>query len=100
MELSEQDLAAFREVFDLVDKDGSGAIDAREVSELMSLIGMKTSPEEVDLLVSEIDADGNGEVDSRSFCSSSRGGIRTTGSRVGSSCSRSPCSRTNAYPLV
>ena len=55
MELSEQDLAAFREVFDLVDKDGSGAIDAREVSELMSLIGMKTSPEAgaQTLLVSE-----------------------------------------------
>ena len=30
MELSEQDLAGFRELFDLVDKDGSGAIDAEE----------------------------------------------------------------------
>ena len=30
MELSEQDLAGFRELFDLVDKDRSGAIDAEE----------------------------------------------------------------------
>ena len=79
MELSEQDLAAFREVFDLVDKDGSGAIDAREVSELMSLIGMKTSPEEVDLLVSEIDADGNGEVDFEEFLLVVAGGDKDHG---------------------
>ena len=76
MELSEQDLAGFREVFDLVDKDGSGAIDAEEVHALLCLLGMESTPEEVDTMVREIDRDGNGEVDFEEFLLVMAGGER------------------------
>lgn len=79
MELSEQDLAGFREVFDLVDKDGSGAIDAEEVHELLSILGMEATPEEVDTMVREIDRDGNGEVDFEEFLLVMAGGNRDRG---------------------
>jgi hypothetical protein len=59
--LTDTELAEFREVFNLVDKDGSGAIDAGEVKELMTMLGMNPTMGEVEDLVREIDIDGNGE---------------------------------------
>ena len=67
MELSPEELRGFREVFDLVDDDNSGAIDVPEVAKLMALLGMPHDPEQVGLMVREIDADGNGEVDFDEF---------------------------------
>ena len=67
IELSDADLAGFREVFDLVDKDKSGAIEMEEVEELTQLLGMDLTRDEVELLVREIDKDGNGEVDFEEF---------------------------------
>ena len=67
IELSDVDLAGFREVFDLVDKDKSGAIEMEEVEELTQLLGMDLTRDEVELLVREIDKDGNGEVDFEEF---------------------------------
>ncbi|ACO70037.1 predicted protein, partial [Micromonas commoda] len=57
----------FREVFDLVDKDKSGAIETEEVEELTKLLGLDLTRDEVELLVREIDKDGNGEVDFEEF---------------------------------
>ena len=37
VELTEEEVREFREVFDLVDKDGGGTIEAKEVKELMEL---------------------------------------------------------------
>ena len=67
IELSDADLAGFREVFDLVDKDKSGAIEMEEAEELTQLLGMDLTRDEVELLVREIDKDGNGEVDFEEF---------------------------------
>mmetsp|Transcript_45833 Transcript_45833/g.146192 ORF Transcript_45833/g.146192 Transcript_45833/m.146192 type:complete len:158 (-) Transcript_45833:755-1228(-) len=67
VELSEDEVKNFREVFDLVDKDHSGNIDAEEVKELMGLLGMFPSKDEVEKMISEIDKDGNGEVDFEEF---------------------------------
>ena len=63
VELSPEDLRGFRAVFDLVDDDKSGAIDAREVAALMDLLGMPSNDkEQVDVLVKEIDREGDGVV--------------------------------------
>lgn len=67
MVLTDTELAEFREVFNLVDKDGSGAIDAGEVRELMMMMGMNPTMSEVVDMVREIDVDGNGEVDFEEF---------------------------------
>eukprot|EP00227_Mantoniella_beaufortii_P019280 CAMPEP_0197580892 /NCGR_PEP_ID=MMETSP1326-20131121/4578_1 /TAXON_ID=1155430 /ORGANISM="Genus nov. species nov., Strain RCC2288" /LENGTH=175 /DNA_ID=CAMNT_0043144719 /DNA_START=132 /DNA_END=660 /DNA_ORIENTATION=- len=67
IDLSESELSEFREVFNLVDRDGSGYIDAGEVRELMTLLGMTPTMSEVQALVQEIDTDGNGVVDFEEF---------------------------------
>lgn len=81
-ELSEEHLQEFREIFNLVDKDGGGSISAEEVGgrcgvalgsvvdksffqlgELMDTLGIGATQEEVNIMVNEIDQDGNGEID-------------------------------------
>jgi Ca2+-binding EF-hand superfamily protein len=39
--LSEEELAEFREIFNLVDADGSGEISREELGELISTLGLK-----------------------------------------------------------
>lgn len=67
IQLTDRELAEFKELFNLVDKDGSGAIDAEEIRTLMNMLGMTPTPAEVIDLVHEIDTDGNGEVDFEEF---------------------------------
>lgn len=45
------------------DQDGSGAIDTRELGNIMRQLGAKLSDAEIDLLVKEADVDGDGQVD-------------------------------------
>lgn len=54
-------------MFDLVDRDGGGSIDCDEVKELMNLLGLHPTAEEVEKMVAEIDLDGNGTVDFDEF---------------------------------
>ena len=65
--LSPSELAEFREVFDLVDKDHGGSISSTELAELMSTLGINASQEEIRAMVAEIDADGNGDIDFDEF---------------------------------
>mmetsp|Transcript_22118 Transcript_22118/g.48542 ORF Transcript_22118/g.48542 Transcript_22118/m.48542 type:complete len:157 (-) Transcript_22118:297-767(-) len=67
VELSEAELQEFKEVFELVDTDGGGSIEAPEVRDLMVLLGMRPSLGEVEAMIKEIDIDGNGEVDFEEF---------------------------------
>ncbi|KAK3253138.1 hypothetical protein CYMTET_37595 [Cymbomonas tetramitiformis] len=67
VELTDEEVKEFKEVFDLVDKDKGGTISASEVKELMGLLGMHPTQEEVEAMVAEIDIDGNGEVDFEEF---------------------------------
>lgn len=67
VELSEEEIKEFKEVFDLVDKDKGGSISAFEVKELMGLLGRHPSMAEVEAMVAEIDIDGSGEVDFEEF---------------------------------
>ncbi|KAF0721077.1 hypothetical protein AaE_010186 [Aphanomyces astaci] len=62
-ELSENEIAEFREIFNLVDRDRGGSITKAELGELMDTLGINTSPEEIDLMINEIDQDSNGEID-------------------------------------
>ena len=65
--LSPSELAEFREIFDLVDKDHGGSISSTELAELMSTLGINASQEEIRAMVAEIDADGNGDIDFDEF---------------------------------
>ena len=60
--LTEEELAEFREIFNLVDLDKGGTISKDELKQLMTTLGLKPSQEELNAMVDEIDSDGNGEV--------------------------------------
>ena len=55
--LSNEELAEFREIFNLVDRDGGGTITKEELGELMDTLGIDATPEEIDLMIHEIDQD-------------------------------------------
>ncbi|KAJ0407246.1 hypothetical protein P43SY_008021 [Pythium insidiosum] len=65
--LTAEELAEFREIFNLVDRDRGGSITKVELGELMDTLGIDTSPEEIDLMIHEIDQDSNGEIDFDEF---------------------------------
>ena len=67
--MSKEELAEFREIFDLVDKDKGGSISRDELGELMDTLGIRASKEEIDLMINEIDEDNNGEIDFEEFVS-------------------------------
>ncbi len=53
--LSPEEIAEFREIFNLVDKDGGGSITKVELAELMDTLGIDADPEEIEHMISEID---------------------------------------------
>jgi len=53
--LTEEEIAEFREIFNLVDKDGGGSITKLELAELMETLGIDATSEEIDQMISEID---------------------------------------------
>lgn len=53
--LTPEEIAEFREIFNLVDKDGGGSITKVELADLMDTLGIDASPEEIDAMISEID---------------------------------------------
>jgi len=65
--LTPEELAEFREIFNLVDLDKGGTISKDELKQLMNTLGLKPSQEELNDMVNEIDADGNGEIDFDEF---------------------------------
>ena len=54
-QLSPDEIAEFREIFNLVDKDGGGSITKVELGELMDTLGIDASPEEIDQMILETD---------------------------------------------
>ncbi|GMH96138.1 hypothetical protein TL16_g13275, partial [Triparma laevis f. inornata] len=57
-----KEVQEFREMFQLVDLDHGGSIDAGEFSQLLSLLGMEKSEEEIQEMVDKIDTTGEHEV--------------------------------------
>ena len=57
----------FKEAFDIFDVDGGGTITAEELGEVMKSLGQKPTKAQLDAMVSEIDADGDGAIDFPEF---------------------------------
>ena len=57
-----QDIDEYREIFELVDTDKGGSIDADELRKLVDLMNMDTSEDELDEMMKEIDTTGDGEI--------------------------------------
>lgn len=65
--LSAEEIAEFREIFHLVDKDGGGSITKDELVDLMETLRIPTKPEEVEQMINEIDKDKSGTIDFEEF---------------------------------
>eukprot|EP01018_Ginkgo_biloba_P015986 Gb_28609 [translate_table: standard] len=66
-ELSKKQKQELKECFDLIDTDGSGAIDADELLTAFNVLGMHVKRSEVEKMLAEVDADGSGEVEYPEF---------------------------------
>ena len=58
----------FKLLFDSIDGDKSGYIDAKEMTEFLSYFGMEMSEKEAQDAIKEIDADRNGTIDFNELC--------------------------------
>lgn len=66
-ELTATQIAAFRQVFDMVDRDGGGSIDAEELYLSMKDLESGLKIDEIKEILDELDRDGNGEIDFEEF---------------------------------
>ena len=57
----------FKDAFAIFDKDGGGSIFTQELGDVMKSLGQKPTNAELETMVREIDADGNGEIDFPEF---------------------------------
>nr|BAW98168.1 luminescent protein GeNL(Ca2+)-480 [synthetic construct] len=61
-QLTEEQIAEFKEAFSLFDKDGDGTITTRELGTVMRSLGQNPTEAELQDMINEVDADGNGTI--------------------------------------
>uniref|UniRef100_A0AAY4A961 EF-hand domain-containing protein n=1 Tax=Denticeps clupeoides TaxID=299321 RepID=A0AAY4A961_9TELE len=74
-QLTEEQIAEFKEAFSLFDKDGDGTITTKELGTVMRSLGQNPTEaelqdminEEVDEMIREADIDGDGQVNYEEF---------------------------------
>jgi len=65
--LNEEQIAEFKEAFSLFDKDGDGTITTKELGTVMRSLGQNPTEAELQDMINEVDADGNGDIDFGEF---------------------------------
>ena len=65
--LSDEQIAEFKEAFSLFDKDGDGSITTKELGTVMRSLGQNPTEAELQDMINEVDADGNGDIDFSEF---------------------------------
>ena len=65
--LSPDQISEFKEAFSLFDKDGDGTITTRELGTVMRSLGQNPTEAELQDMINEVDADGNGTIDFPEF---------------------------------
>jgi calmodulin len=52
-----------RAAFKVFDRDGNGTISVAELRQVMASLGEELTDDEIDLIMGEVDTDGNGAID-------------------------------------
>lgn len=65
--LTEEQIEEFKEAFSLFDKDGDGTITTKELGTVLRSLGQNPTQAELQDMINEVDADGNGTVDFPEF---------------------------------
>ncbi|KAJ6408453.1 hypothetical protein OIU84_011714 [Salix udensis] len=62
-QLTDEQISEFKEAFSLFDKDGDGCITTKELGTVMRSLGQNPTEAELQDMINEVDADGNGTID-------------------------------------
>ena len=65
--LTDDQVQAFQEAFELFDKNGGGTIDAAELQRTLADVGINVNGDDLIEIMRTLDHDGNGEVDFAEF---------------------------------
>merc|ERR1712122_474547 len=68
-QLTEEQIAEFKEAFSLFDKDGDGTITTKELGTVMRSLGQTPTEAELHDMINEVDNDGSGTIDFAEFLS-------------------------------
>ena len=79
--LSEEQVAEYKEAFELFDQDGSGTITLAELKTVMKNLGLNPSDNELLEMINEVDADGNGTIEFTEFLNLMARKLKETGEK-------------------
>jgi calmodulin len=65
--LTEEQIAEFKEAFLIFDKDGDGSISIKELATVMRSLGQSPTEQELQNMIDEVDEDGIGTIDFKEF---------------------------------
>ncbi len=65
--LTEEQIAEFKEAFQIFDKDGDGNITTKELGTVMRSLGQNPTQEEIGKMIEEVDKDASGTIDFKEF---------------------------------
>nr|XP_002160750.3 calmodulin-A isoform X1 [Hydra vulgaris] len=80
VDLSEEQIAEFKDAFALFDKDNDGAISSKELGAVMKSLGQNPTEAELQDMVNEVDTDGNGTIDFSEFLTAMARKVKETDS--------------------